>query len=935
MSAYNNNNQLVSHKALTYYFNYGSNGQKRYLTSITTTNHDGTNSESLPPETFEYNYSGTFKGTLDKRNFIDGGSISYNYFNKSIFYNGVNRFNTSFSWPSGYQFTSCVVKDNYSLFFLKTDNPVSGDKYRFKIFRFTWDGMNWNHNEFTFPHLIADTYHSDALQNFYVTMEEEFYGFAYDKGDRADVYFFHLNSDGMTWDYYLHSSLFIGNENPTLLSGNNFISLGSHRDGRMYNYVWDGKDWDFKQINQGNGQYYYAATNNFIIALNEDGGNDMITGAYHEDNYYLHYLDNEKNWQTKSWSASIDPYIAGIELQSSFYPNNSIIGFVAHDNPEFFLRWDEDYNITNVDNVLGAHNDGSPMQGISSSLFTIYDRINYRPLKSARFNGVSWSVDAVPAPNRFANLQFGSDILVYENNDDVRYHLFNPNNNSWYNYVLNTKNHNVSNSMYFGISELVVGVNTDFITAGKGSFRRNNYTFSPSFTSINTLQKDNVFTFSNGYQHTFVEQNITQSSPIKKNTLHFIDKKTNLFNSINVGTHRHHFRNNATYKLGRTSIISVKSLMTRGTSSPLQNYFYRIINDEVNNSIYDVVVDEIQIDDDNGNNRVLEFSYENPRPDNFNNNIYYEKVTIENKGYGIAANGKTVSYFNTGNNDSQLTGLLTEQETWDATNTLLQKTTNNWQKVNKNYSKYSSHYINLTKKTEEILFGSKKLENETSYNYFSNGQLSSTYTTNSNGFTERQELRYAHQQYPFVHDKNMMQGIYETKTKLNSEIVDIKRNIWVNPSNRVYISEKFSGPSISKLRLDSEVSYVDSDGNLVEANNGKGIYSSTLMGYSKIHEVATIINATHQEVLDELDVSYSQLQNLNTTSLKTELKKLYTRLPEAMISLTFYDDNGRVVSQIDEREQEVFFYYDIHGRTDYITDASGNVLEKKEYNFAN
>ena len=137
------------------------------------------------------------------------------------------------------------------------------------------------------------------------------------------------------------------------------------------------------------------------------------------------------------------------------------------------------------------------------------------------------------------------------------------------------------------------------------------------------------------------------------------------------------------------------------------------------------------------------------------------------------------------------------------------------------------------------------------------------------------------------------------------------------------------------MRLDSEVSYVDSDGNLVEANNGKGIYSSTLMGYSKIHEVATIINATHQEVLDELDVSYSQLQNLNTTSLKTELKKLYTRLPEAMISLTFYDDNGRVVSQIDEREQEVFFYYDIHGRTDYITDASGNVLEKKEYNFAN
>ena len=151
----------------------------------------------------------------------------------------------------------------------------------------------------------------------------------------------------------------------------------------------------------------------------------------------------------------------------------------------------------------------------------------------------------------------------------------------------------------------------------------------------------------------------------------------------------------------------------------------------------------------------------------------------------------------------------------------------------------------------------------------------------------------------------------------------------------MYVKEKWSGPSLSLLRLNNQVTNVDLQGNLLEINNGKNIFSSSLRAYTDLYEVASIVNAKHQDVVNALDVSYAQLQTLNTPGLKAELMKLYTRLPEAMISLTFYDDNGRVVNKVNERKEESFVYYDNFGRVDYITDGYGKVIEKKEYNFGN
>ena len=225
VEVYNNSNQMITSYNLSTSLNtISNNDKKRYLNSITQTSYNDGQSSSLPPQIFEYHTSGTYQGGLKKIIYPTGGSVTYNYQNKYLFYNGANKYVTTPSWPSGYNFYSAVVKDNYSLFVLRTANPVSGEKHRFKIFRYWWNGQQWESNEFTFPHLIEDDYPNNGyrLRDFYSVLENDFYGFAFDKGTTADVYLFHKEKDGKNWNYYTHSNLNIANGEPRFVSGDNF-----------------------------------------------------------------------------------------------------------------------------------------------------------------------------------------------------------------------------------------------------------------------------------------------------------------------------------------------------------------------------------------------------------------------------------------------------------------------------------------------------------------------------------------------------------------------------------------------------------------------------------------------------------------------------------------------------------------------------------------
>ena len=946
VSSYNNDNELVSTYNLGYTLEGTGLNKKRYLTSLTRTVYDNGLNETLPSQQFEYYYTGTYKGGLKKITYPTGGSVTYNYNNKFLFNNYANLFETTFTSPSGYIYYGSYVSDNYGLYVYRTQNTVSGGKYQFKIYRFWWNGQKWEHNEFTFPYLLNDDYPNagDRMKNFYAVLENDFYGFAYDNGTTASIYLFHLETDGHTWNYYTSSNKNIGSENPIFVSGDGFAALQNHRGGELYTYVWNGSTWNYKQITQGAGQYYIAATDNYIMSLNEDGHNagDMITGVDHTDYYYIHYLDAEKNWQTKSWSAAADPYIKDIKIYpgdpdyANIYLSNSIAGLVIIGNPELFLRWDTNYNLTNVDNVLGAYDDRYPMVPVANSMFTLHNHWYKHPLKSARFNGVDWSWSSLPSSSSYnSKLNFGKDILFFQEHPmyghAVGYHRYYPNTNSWSYGSLNSYPSSLQND------KLSI-TNRDFTIASNKI-----YEITPQglFSQIGSIQNDNTFVYTDGLSHAFVRENNPSTGSYIKGSYFYINKSTGILENINLGLK--YLLASATNKIGGyTPFMSPNAIWLGNAYSPTSGYFYRIIDDKVNNSVYDIVVDHIDIDDANGNIRTVQYTYNNAHCAPDNSSTFYGEVIVENKGFGSGNIGKVTKLFNDGSDDIQMVGLPLETRVYDANNDLIKKNTTTWQKNvislwNGTLTVDKAYYIRATIQKEELYFdNSPTLVTQTNNMYDSKGLLTYSTTTNSKGVTEYKDVIFAYEQYAFVNDKNMLSFPYRVTHVNGGQSVNVEQSTWVSDNGKAYISENWSGTSTSTLRLNHKISKVESTtGNVLESNNGKGIYNAVLFGYDNLYEVATISNATYQEVIDELDVSYSQLQNLTTASLKVELLKLYDRLPDAAITLSFYDSNGRVVSTIDERKEESFVYYDAAGRLDYVTDGQGNILKRKEYHFAN
>lgn len=942
---YNNYNDIIISYDLGYnLYQSSTSNKKRYLTSITQNSHSNSQIYSLPPKAFEYFTAGTFKGGLKKTNYPTGGSVTYNYQNKFIFSNTSNIFEIPQEFLSDYTFNSVVVKDNYSLYVTRTKNQVSGNKYRVKFYRYWWTGNEWKSSVFTFPHLLEFISSTNQFKDLYSIQGDDFYGLLYDNGSKGHMYLFHKEKNGVNWDYYSRTNIDIGQDEPNFMSGNDFVSIGSRKNGKLFNYVWNGNSWRSSSIDHGNGDFYYSANNNFVITLDTSTGTDILTYMSYVDKYYFHYLDSEKKWYSRSWSEEMfSKGVNGIGAQSRFYLNNSIAGFVADNNPEYFIRWSENYDLIHLDNVLGGYNDNFPLLPVGNNLFSLNHSFYGYSIKLAAFDGIDWKIGTLPnVGTYYGKLSFTKNMMTFQNHNSFN----NGNSTAHMKYDPNTDNFSyfqVNDTGNFGGLK-TNAANLEFILAGDKAYRK---LYTGFFQQIGNLDYGNTFSYSDGLNHTFVEESSSQTNwPVtsytfQKSTMLYINKESGEIGNLvkfNLGNRKYMNGNNG---LGGyyNNFLSPKAMwLKHEIGSGFNPHLYRIIDDKVNQSIYDIVVSRLDLDDDNGNVRKIEYTYNNPKPSSDNSITYYGEVTVQNRGFGTGNIGKITKIFNTGETDIRLTGLPMQVNVVDKDNNLKSKTTNTWIVNTKNISNGSfqvgiKSQVLLSRKKEEMFFDLHTLESITNNYYNNKGQLNRTTTTNSKGQIEEQRIKYAHEQFPFIEDKNMISSPYETTAKINNKVVNVSQNVWVYDNNKVYMSQNWSGPTLSDLRLDNEVTHVDDYGNLLEISNGKNIFSSVLNGYNNNYEVATIQNAEHQEVLNELDVSYTSLQNLSTSALKVELLKLYSRLPESTINLSFYDENGRIINTVDGRQQEVFIYYDEFGRIDYITDGDNNVLEKKEYNF--
>ncbi|MBP2833853.1 hypothetical protein J8281_16780 [Aquimarina sp. U1-2] len=938
VTTYDRNDKLIFTYDLAYEtFDQGNDHIKRYLTAITQKDTLGT---ALPAQKFEYFTSGDFQGGLKKIIQPTGGFVEYTYQNQPLFTNTPNRFVGSAPDFKGYKYHSMVVKNNYSLLLVKETTIQPDGHHRFKVVRHTWNGKGWVRNSFLLPYTIYDNAPGvPRLENFYTTFGDDFYAFLYHKGVTATVHLFHRNADGHTWGTRVFTTE-IGPGYPKFMSGENFVAVGSET-GKLDTYTWDNHTWTArsKKFNEGL-SYYYSATNNFVLILDEPGGPDDSTGTVHWDNYYIHYLDLEGNWNTKSWSARMEQYLQQITHASYFYPNNAMTGFVAENNPEYFLRWDKNYNLIAADNVLGSYNDHNPITPTYSGMFVMQNgtTATRRPYKLSRFNGVDWNIYDFATLGSFRAMPtFAEDAVVFQDygtSDTFGVMRYSANTQDWY--------VNTNLDLKSGVNR-ETGTAKDFFVAGNKiyNFSRNinRVFYDRNLTTINNHK--NKFSYSDGFQNVFTEISEVTDLGGGVSSLNFlysllinVDKKTNAVRQQSLGAQYH--PSSMPKFAGYTPFLSNNSLWVQDDSDPgeFTSYLYRIIEGEVNTTINDIVVSSILVNDNEGYRNMTSYLFEEPDPTADHSSIFYGKVTIAEKGRGTFNNGKVVKKYDTGAQDVRRAGLLLEEEILNAEGTPLAKNKNTWQKYT--LGSIISTVFKL-KQQENITFYEKGAYTATTthtYDRLNFCRLSSSTTKDSKGKINTRAITYASEIYPFMKAANFISQPYETTTRLNlTKEISANRTIWEQRGNTIVPASSWMGTSKQNLRKISENIKFNTKGLVEETSNGKGQYSTVLYGYETTYPVATISNLRYDDVVANLELSVAALQHLDNQDLKRELMKLYDKLPKAFIEITLYDTQGKIIESIDSRKQKASYAYDTFNRNIETLDHNDHVLERRRYNY--
>lgn len=985
IKTYNSENELVFTYTLDYNVLESSDPTrpyraKRYLHKIT---QEDKNGNSLPSQQFEYHTSGDFKGGINKIIYPTGGEVTYNYKKQTLFYNGANRFSGAQPNLSDYYLKATYNEGNYVLSLYRSKNEVLSGKYSYKIIRHFWNGTEWDVNEFTLPHYLPyqsciDLGGGDCftryLDGFKVVYGSDYYGFMYFNraGQSANIYLFHLNNDRKTWNYYTRYIPSVEsknhapyNEDPAFLNGDKFVAIGTVRTGELRTYTWNGTSWNYNMIDQKNGsefylyehyyEFYYYARNNFIISLNINKNENR---PYHNllDVYRFHYLDIEKKWNTKNWTEFAQEHINNIGASSNFYSSNSLTSFVPDNNPEYFLRWNANYDLTNIDNVLGVYNDATPLYNNSTGMFAVdnsYSDYGYL-YKTARFNGVSWSTHLnYNYGDRTKSVANGSDMLFYQfptnanftTYQNLRASLFNANTNSWI-----TDDFMRATSNTYSFSSKTSTLN-DFLFAYNRIYKKTENPFSPTTGSFNfygTVPFNVEFSNTNGLNYAyltsidgFLHFNPNFISNTIYSSLYFINKQNDgvSFKTINnkfglKGLKE--FGGYYQFLSGNTIYLRNKGSFSNNEDS-FDTYLYRIIDDKIEENITDVVVDNINIDNKQDSPRIIDYVFEDFHisPDE---SVHYGIATTQHKGYGSGNTGRVIDYFNNGSSDIRLIGMPTKMEIKDANNDLKSEsifTTNTYDKLyynNSNTLVGKGSYVRNTKKVKNLVLSNGLVRTAELFEYNNLGLISKKILSYG-GIEDKIEtsIEYANEIFSFLNDKNIVSQPAKIVEKKDNQIIGVSETKWKHENHKMYPYQTLAG--VSKTKLLTEITRVNNLGLVEEETNGKGIYEVTLFGYNYKYPIAKITNVRYNSVISQLDVSYNAIQELNNSSLELELIKLYSKLPNANITLSFYDDNGNLISQIDSRKEKVTYSYDDFNRLINTKDSQGNKLSETEYNF--
>jgi|GEM_PF-2895180 len=956
---YNSSNQLVTNTLLRYQIATASGVEntKRYLKEVSVLNALG---NSLPSHKFNYFTSGTFAGALKSKQNPEGGIITYDYENKFIFTNNNYTVFNGLYPQVGCQLYARYYSNNYKLELITNNFDISewslGDyecpMVPFFINRSDWDGRKWVVSRYYIPEnirIFAQSSRNYFLDNVKFVFEDNFYAMLIFNPEtkKGNLYMFHKLSDG-TWNYSTRLNLDTGGannndpvEDPEMFSGEDFIAIGTNKIGKLYTYTWNNLSWNDKLITQNAGKYYYSAGNNFIISLDVTTGVDMPTMDYtsnisHYDQYYIHYLNPEKKWQTKSWTSFATNNIGNIDGRSYFYPSNAMATFVADNNPEYLLKWDKNYNLTNVQNVISNYPDDKyPFFSVGNNIFAGV-KVNYSlsswPFRALAISGNSSVLS--PELNTITIQGFGENKLLglrWINGDnyvhDLRY--FDPNDNLW-----KTQNLTFDNIPFNYQYSSSYAFARDLFISGKRIYKIKNNGFNMMSGLLSNYNVPESCFSGNDYLFGSFWSNSISGGETR---YFYIDKIDGSLKNVIFRSHRTIFNKSNMNMMseqfgGKFPLFTSKNMLG-----------YRLIDNQTGNNIYDIVVSAVKIDNGSGQTIHTSYSYDNSNTLLDDTTVLYGVVKIEEKGGGDNSNGYIKYYYDNGSTDSSKGGLLNKEEYYNRFNVKVKEIINIYTKSY--YPIYNTSLIPIyyqldikrTKLIENNIFIGTGVINRTSdFVYNQRGDLIEAKIINSEGVVEKINLSYGEDVYPFLMSKNMLGASYKKVNRINNIIVSTEKTDWLQNGSYIYPFKNSSGPSDSMLRVNNEIKLMDNYGNVIETSDARGLTKSILMAYNYKYPAVTVSNAKHSDLLNALEISYADLQNLNSVNLEIELLKLYQNLPKStMIIINLYDVNGNIVKSIDSRMNVTNYIYDEFNRLKYITDKQDNIIQIKNYNFKN
>lgn len=871
--------------------NYGTNQAKMLLTSIVEKNGVGA---SLPSTQFEYYTTGFNTGFLKKIVYPTKGTITYNYSAKNL---GQSQRSFTAIAPVGFAEPKAWIGEDYVVVTwrrLGTGGSHVDPSQEVKVYVYEWVGR-WK-EQFLQTINGVELEGSQAAykdyKDFQVITQQDFFAvLTRGNGNVFNFWAYHRNvAESGLWTSYFKAYDYGASYQPALLSGTNFIAVGSHIDDAVNSsrlFVFQGNSWREEQLNQPQGAHYYTSANNFFISHNR--------GPTEID---FHYLTEDKKWIEKNLGSAL---LFTSDERSLWYSSNGMAVAMADNNPEYAYRWDLTYtnfykdsqDKNNLD-LFGQLADDSRVFIINNSFVAIHGRL-------ARYDGYQWSTQTISAYSNGIGFyySYGDDIAVRPTQSvtggfNGARKIFNPNTLSW-----------LADEVMQG-PNFRVNAGIDYFFFGDGYYYRQPngiWVKKNTFTGVtNTIFRSGFPQFDVVFD--IYPFNIFNVQPIKNGE---VSSPTNIIGE-NFLFDEYKFKSNGIRN--RTLVTYPSSYGEGKDASSLK--LYRFSDDAITGTHFDYPVTLITVNDGTADTYTsIDYNVATATVDATGSIALYNEVTVTpgSNSPGTKPYGYTKTFFYNGLSSFELgisympvdikwTGMAYKTEVFDNINTSVSVTTSSYASYNRDLfndvgSKVDvGYYIRPTENITIVDGIETRSKNEL---YDSNtGLVKQMSVRRGTSFVEQNYVKYWWEVYDngtSPRSLNILIPVIQTKKTLNSQTLGVSATRWKNwpcavcPSGsapgildsyswKIEGAEDFTAwneidpVNASEWKLMNSIE-VNGKGQPIETTDISGASNSTIWHSTLPYLIANILNSSSDKILYE---GFESCTTSCSTDAKTGLK---------------------------------------------------------------